>query len=78
MTIRVWNDPEADRRRFTAHNVQPEQAFSGELLRAADGEHLIFDPDAGTITVEVDNGKWVWKITHTDPATDVVYGRWPD
>lgn len=76
MWIRREFDYELMRDRFTAHDVQPEVTFAQELLDEADGEHLIYDGE--TITINVDNGKWIWQVVQVNAAERTVLGRWPD
>jgi hypothetical protein len=71
-----WRDDATLRDRLEARNVWPEGAFSRELLAQADGEHLIYD--GRTITLDVDNGRWVWEVTGQNDDGSVIYGRWPD
>lgn len=57
-------------------NPQPVVTFARELLAQADGERLIYDGQ--TITVDVDNGRWVWVVTGQSADGSLIYGRWPD
>ena len=76
MIVRRWVDPSTLRDRIEAENVQPEQGFHMDLLAQADGEILAYDGQ--TITLSVDNGRWVWQVVEVDRVNRIVHGRWPD
>lgn len=76
MLIERSFDYDLMRHKFIARDVEPEVTFSQELLDLADGEHLIYDGE--TITLDVDNGKWIWRVVEVDPVGRTVLGRWPD
>lgn len=76
MIIERWPDHHSGRDRFEAREVDYEVTFSQELLDQADGEHLIYDGQ--TITLDVDNGRWIWRVIEVDPVAKTVLGRWPD
>jgi hypothetical protein len=58
-------------------DVSPVQSFSRELLRRASSAiepYILLEGD--TITIEADNGRWIWRIFDEDEHC--VHGRWPD
>lgn len=76
MSLIRYYDPATMRDRLEARDVSPEVTFTQELLDQADGERLIYDGE--TITVNVDNGKWIWRVVDIDHNARTVLGRWPD
>jgi uncharacterized protein involved in tellurium resistance len=67
-------DDVLDGPRITLSNVSPVQSFSRQFLAEAREPYLMIDGD--TIIIDVDNGRWIWRIFAEDEHC--AHARWPD